>query len=332
LTVSDCVVHDLSSRLIDIVVAVSQDKDIDLHLNTEGPCLESLTYRSHSKLIPLLNTICEKYKYDPKRIRIVTGNLIETACWPNIDKRLTISGWFHGKHVKAIQQPKKFKHHFGNFVSNSTWPRLLLSSHLHKYGDKTFQTYRRDPRDPGQAVDLDLDQLMFNCTDPSVLKDITTFIQALPIEKEKALAEHPKTNLDAGEDGDAVNTTIMSWYGNFFCDVVTETFFTGNTFFPTEKTMRPLVCGNPFIVHGPVDFLHNLRRLDFITFSHFWNEDYDKWTGYERYKRMLPIIEKLASMSLDELDQMYKDMLPILQHNQEVIERLENRHFDIFFQ
>lgn len=329
---SDCVIHNLSETLVEISDAVGKNEDILLFLNTEGPCLESLTYRKNSNLISLLEKICKLNNYDPHRIKIYTGNLIQKKVWPNIEKILTSEGWFFGDHLKPPKQEKNFKYHFGNFVSNSTWPRLLIASHLFdQHKDKTFQTYRRNPRDPGQSVDLDLDQLMFNCADPSVLKKITVFLQNLPIEKEKNLKEHPQANLEAGKDGDAVNKTIMSWYQNFFCDIVTETFFTGTTFFPTEKTTRPLICGNPFLIHGPVDFLSNLKKLGFKTFNEFWDESYDKWHGYARYLMICEVIDDLSKLDNDQLNELYFKMSPIIEHNQKRIQSLTANDFDIFF-
>lgn len=331
LVVSDSIIHNLSDSLIDITAAVIQDKDIEITLNTEGPCLESLTYRSQSNLLQLLEKICMEHHYDKNRIQIITGNFIQPRVWPNIKIVNSVDGWFYGKHIQKIQQQKTFQFHFGSFVSNCTWPRLLIGSHLLcKHPSKTFQTFRRNPKDPAQAVDLSLDQLMFNCMDPKVLGPVTDFIHQLPIEKEEGLAEHPMTNIDAGEDGDAINPTITGWYEKFFCDVVTETFFTGKTFFPTEKTTRPLMCGNPFLIHGPVNYLANLRKLGFKTFNGFWDESYDNWHGYERYKMIAKIIDDLSSMTSDDLDVLYKKMLPVLEHNQNQIENLSAGDFKVF--
>lgn len=332
LVVSDSVIHNLSQALIDITNLVNRDMDIRITLNNEGPCLDTLTYRRQSKLIPILAHLCKTNNYDMQRIQIFTGNLIQDKkIWPNIKIIREQEGWFYGAHVKKIIQQKNFQYHFGNFVSNSTWPRLLLGSYLNcQHSEKTFQTYRRDPTDPGQAVDLDLDQLMFNCADPKVLDKVSRFVNHLPIEKEKNLAEHPMTLLDAGEAGEAVNGTIMSWYQNFFCDIVTETYFTGKTFFPTEKTMRPLVCGNAFLLHGPVDYLTNLKKLGFHTFSEFWDESYDKWQGYDRYKMIIKIIDDLSRLSKKQLNDLYDKMRPILIHNQQRIENLSGEDFSVF--
>lgn len=334
LLVSDRVIHNLSECLIEISAAMHKDKDIYITTNSEGPSLETLNYRVRDNLLKLLDKLCEKMSYDPSRIEIETGNLIEdTESNFQIISRNWAKGWFYGEHLSKIQisKVKKFKHHFGNFVSNSTYPRLLLASYLHTHHrGKTLQTYRRDPRAPGQAVDLDLDKLMFECADPDVLEDVASFVRHLPLELETGLAEHPMTNLSAGEDGMAINSTIMSWYGSFFCDVITETFFSGRTFFLTEKTTRPLLCRNPFVVHGPKNFLKHLRDLGFRTFSQYWNEDYDYDEGYARCKKMYEVIGEIAQKDTDALHSMHNHMGELLEHNRQRLLALTDKDIEHF--
>ena len=334
LLVSDRVVHNLSESIIEIAAAMHKDRDIIIALNTEGPSIEQLTYRVRDNLLHLLESLCEKMPYDPDRIQIETGNLIEDCKGKfALRKGNTIKGWFYGKHLAKIelQSVKKFEYHYGNFVSNSTYPRLLIGSYLYKnYKDKTLQTFRRDPTDPGQAVDLDLDKLMFECADPKVLGQISYFVNHLPLELESGLREHPKTNINAGEDGDAINSNILGWYNRFFCDIVTETFFSGTTFFPTEKITRPLLCKNPFIVHGPRDYLTNLKKLGFKTFHKFWNEEYDHYTGYQRVQKIYKVIDQISTYSNSDLQSTHNEMLPILEHNKKRLLSISDQDIDKF--
>jgi len=79
LMVSDRAIHNLSESLIEISSVMHNDKDILITLNTEGPCLNTLTYRVRDNLLKLLEGLCDKMSYDPNRIEIETGNLIENA-------------------------------------------------------------------------------------------------------------------------------------------------------------------------------------------------------------------------------------------------------------
>lgn len=329
LMIHDRVVHNLSESLIKLATAMHQNKDIDLHTGSEGPCLDSLTYRSRDHLMTLLQSLCDEMQYDPGRILIHTGNPIETVKSKfKIHRVNTAEGWFYGDYLSKIiiDHNKKFTHHFGNFVSNSTYPRLLLASYLHKnHGHKTWQTYRRDPCNPGQAVDLDLDKLMFECADRDVLQQVAEFVKHLPIDLEPDLPEHPGVDNDIeGRGNGAMGETILSWYNKFFCDIVNETFFTGHTFFPTEKTTRPLLSMNPFVVHGPIHYLKRLRYLGFKTFSNFWNEDYDNLQGYARCKSIYKVIDYIAGQ---DINNMYEEMKPILEHNRKTLLELDSNKY-----
>lgn len=47
------------------------------------------------------------------------------------------------------------------------------------------------------------------------------------------------------------------------------------SFFPTEKTLKVLLTGIPFVIYATPRFLQNLRNLGFTTYNELWNEDYD---------------------------------------------------------
>ena len=138
------------------------------------------------------------------------------------------------------------------------------------------------------------------------------------------------TNISAGEDGAAINSTIISWYDSFFCDVITETFFSGRTFFPTEKTTRPLLCRNAFVVHGPRNYLKHLRELGFRTFSQYWSEEYDHYEGYARCKKMYEVIGEIAQKDTDALHSMHNHMSELLEHNRQRMLSLTDQDIENF--
>ncbi len=82
------------------------------------------------------------------------------------------------------------------------------------------------------------------------------------------------------------NQSLLQFYNQFEIELVTETFIYGKTFFPTEKTVRPLMGSKPFIINGPVDFLYNLKKQGIETFEELWPEEYDRHEGPDRWKRL----------------------------------------------
>lgn len=64
-------------------------------------------------------------------------------------------------------------------------------------------------------------------------------------------------------------------YNNTDIEVVLETLFDDPRLHLTEKSLRPIACGQPFILAGTPGSLEYLRSYGFKTFDECWNESYD---------------------------------------------------------
>ena len=58
-------------------------------------------------------------------------------------------------------------------------------------------------------------------------------------------------------------------------EVVLETLFDDSRLHLTEKSLRPIACGQPFIIAGTHGSLEYLRSYGFKTFGNIWDESYD---------------------------------------------------------
>jgi hypothetical protein len=58
-------------------------------------------------------------------------------------------------------------------------------------------------------------------------------------------------------------------------EIVLETLFDDSRLHLTEKSLRPIACGQPFILAGTHNSLEYLRSYGFKTFGHIWDESYD---------------------------------------------------------
>jgi hypothetical protein len=112
-----------------------------------------------------------------------------------------------------------------------------------------------------------------------------------------------------------VEINIIQIYDQIFCDLVAETYITGNSFFPTEKTLRPIIAKTPFIVLGPKGFLQNLKKLGFLTFSDWWDEEYDNFSGIERIRMIQNTVNSIMQWDDYKLAQVLKEMQPTLNNN-----------------
>lgn len=98
------------------------------------------------------------------------------------------------------------------------------------------------------------------------------------------------------------NNSILKFYDRFEIELAAETFTAGTTFFPTEKTLRPIMGSKPILVFGPKNFLANLRRLGFLSFSTLWDEYYDRLQGIERWQAMTTVIDSIIEHGYDRVE------------------------------
>jgi len=302
---SDRVIHNIQSVLIDLCDAMSKQEDILLSNFGEGPCLASLTYKQDTNLLTLLKECCKRFNYDPKKLTYETGNQIEDkTLWPSIIINHYAERFFLFFQNKIKNFNKDFKYHFGSFIQHSTYPRLYFGSLLHhRYKDKSLYSFRRDLSSPADTVNMDVEQFLFNFLDRSYMEQLFALLKDIPIQP---LQSDPR-KIDSAD--------LLESYNSFFVDIVTETYFSGRTFFVTEKTARPLATKTPFLLFGAKHTLKHLQQIGFQTFDKFWSESYDGAEGALRCQMMSDVIEKISKMPRDRLKDLYNRMLPILEHN-----------------
>ena len=105
---------------------------------------------------------------------------------------------------------------------------------------------------------------------------------------------------------------------NTFVNVLTETLFENETIFLSEKIFKPVVGCQPFIVFGNPGTIQEFKNMGFKTFEDFWDESYDSELNFsKRLAKIMNILKNLAEKTDQELLEITKQMLPILQHNYE---------------
>jgi hypothetical protein len=110
-------------------------------------------------------------------------------------------------------------------------------------------------------------------------------------------------------------------YADYFIEIVAETD-TLTTNWITEKTVKNLYIGKPFIVFSGVGSLAKIRSFGFKTFSPWIDESYDTIDNvYLRSEAVKKEIDRLATVDLQEL---FDNILPILEHNRQTYETYIN--------
>ena len=78
-------------------------------------------------------------------------------------------------------------------------------------------------------------------------------------------------------------------------EVVLETLFDDERLHLTEKSLRPIACGQPFILAATHGSLEYLRGYGFRTFGEVWNEDYDQIV--DPPSRLRAVVEVMKQIS-----------------------------------
>jgi hypothetical protein len=97
--------------------------------------------------------------------------------------------------------------------------------------------------------------------------------------------------------------------------VVTETVYHGKKLHLTEKTFKPIVMQQPFVLVSCQGSLEYLRSYGFKTFGNFWNEDYDDKDDNTRISCIGKLLADLDSLSVKEKIQLQQHLTPIVEHN-----------------
>jgi hypothetical protein len=124
---------------------------------------------------------------------------------------------------------------------------------------------------------------------------------------------------------DAV-VSLMQVTQDSFCSLVTESRYESDMPNFSEKTMRAIYAGRPFILLAPSGTLQLIKDLGFKTFDEFWDEDYDSIVDPTlRFNRVMSIVENILSNKRPDLT----PFKSILEHNQKQIQCLPERMYNL---
>ena len=309
---SDKYVWNWQEVCTNVTQAMVNNENIEMLTTGDGPCIQA------SGIAQYLLRSCRTHNYDPSRITIRTQNQIEHHDQFKIDiHRLNNIK----RNVDFIFNINKNMHkHFGIFVMRSSAPRLDMASYLYKnYYDTTTMTYHFSSDSDYHRNSIGLEELIQDHQH----KDITTvaeFLTQCPIKFAKYEAYDDTKGNTVQQLNAQDRDQFFANYNNFFVEIACETYYSGHTFFPTEKVWRPMLLMTPFIVHGPQHYIKHLHNMGFKTFDGWWNEGYSQCDPVWQLKLIKEIVDDIATWSMDKCQQVYKEMQPILQHNKQLLE------------
>ena len=113
--------------------------------------------------------------------------------------------------------------------------------------------------------------------------------------------------------GNNVGYMLGPWHKSCLIELVAETRY--DIFFATEKVVKPIRAGMPFVVVSSHKFLYRLRRMGFQTFHPYIDESYDLETNWKKRTKMaIDSMYKFLSYP-NNIDKIEK----ICKHNQDII-------------
>jgi hypothetical protein len=176
------------------------------------------------------------------------------------------------------------------------WFRYAKHTALKKQSKKTFLVYNR----------------AWSGTREYRLKFLDLLIQAdihhhcmtwaTPTEKEIHYSNHQFTDvewkpfLESTADSNYSADFDLTDYNATDIEIVLETLFDDDRLHLTEKSLRPIAVGQPFILAATHGSLEYLRRYGFQTFGDIWDETYDTIVAPgDRLKAIVKLISEIAS-------------------------------------
>jgi len=99
-------------------------------------------------------------------------------------------------------------------------------------------------------------------------------------------------------------------------DVVLETLFDDTRWHLTEKTLRPIACGKPFILAATPGSLRYLQQYGFRTFGDLWDESYDMIDQpQQRLHAIIELLQWISRLTPALKQKLYQSAHEIAQHN-----------------
>lgn len=113
-------------------------------------------------------------------------------------------------------------------------------------------------------------------------------------------------------------------YNNYLINLVTETFYTNHwnyysEMFITEKTFKPILSNQIFIIIGPRGILKKLQEFGFRTFGEFFDESYDSLPDSTRaFKAIETLKHVMCTYDISDLEMRTRE---IRAHNLEIFKK-----------
>lgn len=297
---------------------IAGQDQVSFDLQFEGPCLYSLG------ICKVIDDYCERYQIPQQDILIKRwDNIIEPVEYTVVNPPVISSFVSASRRYWTETLPANTGEYvFGFFVGRRCIPRSVMMFELfHAWGSKNLLSCLVNKNDspwllkePGINLDH-LDQWL----SADQQRNFINWWATNPIP---SIDNH---NFDDQYSQDHnTNRDLIQHYGKFDIEIVAESYTRGRTFFPTEKTIRPISAAKPMLVYGPRNFISHLGSLGFKNYSSLWDESYDKLEGQARWQAMRQVIDNIITLYSEDQLSIMKSAQEIADYNRQHLHTLIN--------
>ena len=132
----------------------------------------------------------------------------------------------------------------------------------------------------------------------------------------------PKNNYSSKSSAEYCNTD----YAKSGIEVVLETLFDDSRWHLTEKALRPIACGRPFMLMATPGSLQYLQQYGFETFAGLIDESYDTIQNpRQRLQAVINEMSRITALSQQEKTQLFCELNQIAEQNKH---HFFNKFFD----
>lgn len=314
----------------DIFSSLSQENLIKLQ-NKEiffifDSSTEGFSPVKHFPFFDVLYHNCEKYNVDPSMVIYVSSNLkdeenIVEYCKTNNKKPLHVFSFVSFE--KVVRNTKitleTEKSHCREQFSNKYFSSLSRVMRYHR-SIATFLLCHSDIKDQAlishdkfkNNIDIEQWTKYHKLTDYSH-KQVRRWMKSLPLTIDK-------TDFDKNW---ALTTDYFVIHRQTLFQIVNETLVNNHddtSLFYSEKTFRPIVCFQPFVIYGQKGCNSHLKNIGYKTYEDWFDLSFDSENDdILRYKRLLQSISNtckyLDNLSRDQKIEWRFKNEELLQHN-----------------
>ena len=229
--------------------------------------------------------------------------------------------------ISVINNLKKIEKHFWCGIGRYTYPRHLIISYLANFsGNYTWHyTYYNDLLEHDSWLEkqkLDDRNRSMLKNGNKLLNDKYFYIDDKLDSRE--IIDSPDNVYIADINFNLHSKDFLESYNKCFVAVVAETRYAQPTANISEKLLHCIGTRTPFIMLAPPYTLEYIRSLGFATFSQFWDEKYDTIENpTDRLKEIFSIIDRIGSMTIPDMENMYQQMSSILDFNLKKLKSLD---------